>query len=222
MNKLLFASLLVLASGCGSPPRAALFGPQRQLTADAYGDVLARWTRSDRVYKNFEAKMFVTATFHTPEIYGHGGNITRRELVDLTGDIEQFHNFFMAVYTPEERWNDLAQSDSIWRVNLIGSDEVAVDPAEVVTVKLDANLQAVYPYIGRFDTGYLVRFPLTDAMGRLVLHPRSTHATLRIASALGAAEMRWNLLPVADDRTDLPPTSELEPAGAMRIVMWAP
>ena len=55
--------------------------------------VLKTWTRSAKIYQGLDSKMFVTATFHSPEfrrvfalafpeIYGHGGNITRRELVD--------------------------------------------------------------------------------------------------------------------------------------------
>jgi hypothetical protein len=207
--------LALMLAGCSGPRPATLFGPQRHLTSGDYEDVLATWTRSSRVYRNFETKMFVTATFHSPEfrrafaiafpeIFGHGGAVTRRELVDLTGDVEQFHNFFMAVYTPDDQWNDLAQPDSIWRVNLIGSDEVAVDPDKIIMVKLDANLREVYPYIGHFDQGYLVRFPLTDAMHRLVLDSRSTGAVLRIASALGVAEMQWQLAPTAELRSEAP------------------
>ena len=206
---------------CRLPPPAMLYGSQRDITPADYPDVLKTWTRSAKVYQGFETKQFVTATFHTPEfrrafaiafpeIYGHGGAITRRELVDLTGNIEQFHNFFMAVYTPEQKWNDLAKPDSIWRLSLIGSEEVAVDAAEIVRVKIDANLRAVYPFIGRFDEGYLVRFPLTDAMNRLVLDARSTAVTLRIASALGIAEMRWALQPAVDPRSE-PPVSFITP-----------
>ncbi len=205
----------LLLSACSLPRHASLYARSTEISPADYLEVLHTWTRSDKVYSALDTKMFVTATFHAPdfrrafavafpEIYGHGGNITRRELVDLTGDVEQFHNFFMAVYTAEPRWNDLAQSDSIWRVTLIGSDEVAVGPAEILPIKIDANLRAVYPYLTRFDTAYLVRFPLADAMHRLVLDSSSTHFILRIASALGAAEMRWDLEPTTDPRS-LPP-----------------
>jgi hypothetical protein len=130
------------ASGCAHHLPVSLYGVQQHLEAKDYNAVLARWTRSDRVYKGFDTKIFVTGTLHSPEfrrafaiafpeIFGHGGAITRRELVDLTGDVEQFHNFFLAVYTADENWNDLARPDSIWHLTLIGSDEVAVDPASI-------------------------------------------------------------------------------------------
>ncbi|MEE8410473.1 MAG: hypothetical protein V3T05_12780 [Myxococcota bacterium] len=199
------AALSITLAACGTTRPAVLHGPSQPLTAEDYPAVMKTWTRSAKVYKGLENKLFVSATFHAPElrrafaiafpeIYGHGGDITRRELVDLTGDIEQYNNLFVAVYTPNPKWNDLAKSDSIWRLTLIGSDEVAVGPAEIVPIKIDENLRAVYPYIGRFDKGYVVRFPQTDPMNRVVLDHESTGFKLRIASALGVAEMEWVLV----------------------------
>jgi hypothetical protein len=213
---LLLACCALVLAACAPPPRASLYGSQKKITADDYESILARWTRSDRVYQGLDSKMFVTASFHSPElrrafaiafpeIYGHGGSITRRELVDLTGDVEQFHNFFLAVYTADEKWNDLAMPDSIWHLSLIGSEDVAVEASSIEIVRIDANLRAVYPYLGRFDRAYLVRFPLTDPMHRLVLEPKSSSANLRIASALGVASMVWELIPAAEPPTETPP-----------------
>jgi hypothetical protein len=200
----LAALLVLLAAACSTPRPAILHGPSQPLAAEDYTAVLETWTRSAKIYGGLETKAFMNATFHAPElrrafaiafpeIYGHGGNVTRRELVDLTGDVEQYNNLVIALYTPETKWNDLAKVDSIWRLTLIGSDEVAVGPSEIVPVKVDANLRAVYPYIGRFDKLYLVRFPLADPMGRMVLNNDSTSIRLRVASALGVAEMVWRL-----------------------------
>lgn len=211
--KLLWVSTLCLtptlaAVGCSAPTRAALYGPSsRVLAAEDYPEVLATWTRSTKVYQGLENKMFVTATLHSPEfrrafaiafpeIYGHGGEITKRELVNLTGDIEQYHNLFLVVYTPNRKWNDLAKSDSIWRLTLIGSNEVAVGSHEVISVKIDENLRAVYPHISRFDEAYLVRFPLSDPMSQTVVTATSTSMQLRLASALGVAELAWVLVPL--------------------------
>ena len=169
--------------------------------------VLKTWTRSAKIYQGLDSKMFVTATFHSPEfrrvfalafpeIYGHGGNITRRELVDLTHDIEQYLTFFVAAYTADRKWNDLAKPDSIWRLSLEGDDDVSVSPTEIIPVKIDANLRAVYPYIGRFDKAYLVRFKLADPMNRLVIKSSSDHFKLKVVSALGKANLQWLLEPL--------------------------
>ena len=199
------ASLLWL--GCAGHPPAVLYGKSEQFKPGDFPRVLETWTRSDRLYAGIENKLFLSATYHSPalrrafavafpDIYGHGGEVTKRELVELTGDVEQFHTFFVTMYTPNTKWNDLAQDDSIWRVTLAGSDEVVVKPKEIVPVKIDANLQRVYSHIGRFDKAYLVRFALTDPLQAIVIGPKTRSFTLRAASALGAAELVWQLQPL--------------------------
>lgn len=200
LSPILCAGLL---TGCGM---THTFGPlhQKHRQEEFYVQILKTWTRGAKIYRGLDNKLFVSATFHAPElrrafagafpdIYGHGGKITRRELVDLTGGVEQHHNFFLAVYTPDARWNDLAKDDSIWRLTLVGAGEAEVGPDEVVPIKMDENLRAVYPFISRFDKVYLVRFPLADPLQRALLDEQTDHLTLRIASALGAAQMTWKL-----------------------------
>ena len=207
--KILCLSLMVIGLGaCAAQiPRGVLHGPSRVLEPKDYDMVLKTWTRSAKIYQGLDSKMFVTATFHSPEfrrvfalafpeIYGHGGNITRRELVDLTHDIEQYLTFFVSAYTADRKWNDLAKPDSIWRLSLEGDDDVSVSPTEIIPVKIDANLKAVYPYIGRFDKAYLVRFKLADPMNRLVIKSSSDHFKLKVVSALGKANLKWLLEPV--------------------------
>lgn len=194
----------LLGTACAPPRPAMIYGPETPVTSDDYPDILQTWTRSGRVYRGLDNKIFVTATFHAPEfrrafavafpdIYGHGGKITRRELVDLTGGVEQYSNFFLAVYTPDKRWNDLARDDSIWRLTMRGSSGTAVGPADIIPIKADENLRTVYPYVNRFDMIYLVRFPLTDPLHRVVVDATTQSFTLRVASALGATEMEWKL-----------------------------
>ena len=210
-------SMSLLVSACETRQlRGVLHGPARDLRPKDYPKVLKTWTKSAKIYHDLDSKMFITGTFHSPEfrrvfalafpdIYGHGGNVTRRELVDLTDDIEQYFNFFVAVYTADRKWNDLSKPDSIWRLSLEGSEGVTVSPSEIVQVKIDANLRAVYPYIDRFDKAYLVRFKLADPMNRLVIEPSSDRFKLRIVSALGGADLEWLLVP--------PPTNHAQVVG---------
>lgn len=172
-------------------------------------DELETWTRHDKVYQGLDNKLFISATYHAqdfrrafaiafPDIYGHGGKITRRELVDMTGGVEQHHNFFIATYTPNVHWNDFSRDDSIWRMSLYskgpsgdGQGEAEVAPDAIIPLKVDENLRAVYPYVSRFDKIYLVRFPLVDAWQRPLVGSHTSEVVLRVASALGVASMRW-------------------------------
>ncbi len=197
--------LVLLVTGCAEPRPAVLYGPTGELTADDYEAVLKTWTQAHKHYDGlFDNIIFFSATYHSPEfrrafavafpdIYGHGGDVTRRELVDLTDGIEQFHTFFFVAYTPEDDWNDFNKDDSIWRMTLTGSTGVSAGPHEIVLVNIDENLRSVYPYIGRFDEAYLVRFPLTDSLEQLLVPPEATSFTLQIISALGKTEATWPL-----------------------------
>ena len=206
----LYISLLLALMGlasCTSPHQVGvLFGPSRTVEASDYKVILDTWTRQAKIYQHFDSKAFITATFHSPEfrqvfplafpdLYGHGGNVTRRELVEHTEDAKQYLNFFVTLYTADSDWNDLAKHDSIWRLNLIGSEEVSVKSKEVLPVKIDANLRAVYPHIGGFDRTYIVRFPRKDPNGNPVIPESSQGFSFRIASALGHTLLTWELTP---------------------------
>ena len=197
---------------------ASLFGPTQPFEAKDYSSVLKTWTRSTKVYGSLDTKLFIDATLHSPEfrrvfalafpdIYGQGGEVTRRELVDLSGGIEQYVNFFISAYTAETKWNDFNQPDSIWRLTLTSNEGIVVSPAQIIQVKIDANLKAVYPHIDGFDRAYLIRFPLTDPMQRLLLKRDTQSLTLRAASALGVADLTWQLEPleIKDEPLSLAP-----------------
>ena len=216
---IVFGIALFAVSACAPKLRpASLFGPTQPFEAKDYSSVLKTWTRSTKVYGSLDTKLFIDATLHSPEfrrvfalafpdIYGQGGEVTRRELVDLSGGIEQYVNFFISAYTAETKWNDFNQPDSIWRLTLSSNEGIVVSPAQIIQVKIDANLKAVYPHIDGFDRAYLIRFPLTDPMQRLLLKRDTQSLTLRAASALGVADLTWQLEPleIQDEPLSLAP-----------------
>ncbi|MEM6732560.1 MAG: hypothetical protein AAF658_13465 [Myxococcota bacterium] len=201
-------TVMALSTGCAKePPPAVLFGATGDIVASDYDRVLRRWTRSDQVYSGLDHRMFVDATLHSPEfrrafaiawpdVYGAGGQVTRRELVELSGPAETTHTFFVSVFTGDRDWNDLADQGSIWRLTL-ESGPVSVEASEITAIPVDANLRAVYSHIDRFDKCYLVRFPLADPLNRMLVDPSSTDLTMKIASAIGRAELQWQLLPAS-------------------------
>ncbi len=201
-------------SACMPPPAASLRG-KPEVTAGDYDKVLEAWTRGEQIYSIFEHKMQVKATFITPalrkafqarfpEIYGYGGQITRKELVDIDQKTEETLNFFVVVYTPDYKWNDLNKSDSIWHLTLgtvahLDTPEdphaLRLDAISIERVKIDENLRTVYPYITSFDQAYLVRFPAVGKDQHGVLSDKETILRMRIASSFGAADLNWDVLP---------------------------
>ncbi len=199
--------LLALLSACKPIPPPTLFGSISEVDDRDYDRTFAQWTRHAKLYNVLDNVLFASSTFHAPQfrrafglkfpdIYGHGGEVTRRELVDLSSDAETFHTFLLKAYTPDLKWNDLDRADSIWRITLTNPDQnITVQAAQISRVKIDANLKAVYGYLGDFDRAYLVRFPLIDPTDKLVIEPHTTKFVMRIASALGTTQMTWDLTP---------------------------
>jgi hypothetical protein len=203
-----------MVAACEPPQRPSL-RPTGTVTAKDYDHVLGDWTRRDSVYALFEHKMNVTATFITPplrrafqarfpEIYGYGGSVTRKELVDLSQKTEETLNFFVAIYTPEDKWNDLNKPDSIWHVTLQpvlsidAPDETTtsrIDALAIERVKIDENLRTVYPYLTSFDQAYIVRFPAATKDTQLLVGDKEVVLRMRIASSFGAARLNWDVLP---------------------------
>lgn len=197
---------LFLAVHCASKVPVRLGPPSHPVQAKEYRDVLSTWTKSDKIYHFLDNRLFVTATFHSihfkrafaaafPHLYGHGGVLTRKELAEDKNTDEGFLGFLMVTYTPFEKWNDFSASDSIWNMELQTSEGVALHPSQVVPVKIDANIRAVYPHIERFERVYLVHFPVYTPDHTQVLGPETTHFSLVMASALGKAVLRWDLTP---------------------------
>lgn len=198
--------LVLFAFGCasGTPLRVSLM-PREAPTAEDYDEVLARWTRSDKVYNMLEAVLFVSATFHSPEfrqafvlahpnVYGRGSDEARR-LDTLEGGAEENFEFFFSAYTADASWNDFGKDDSIWRVTLEGADGERVDGV-VSRIKTNANLRVIYPYVTPWARTYAVRFPRTGAAGQLIISAQTEQFTVRFSSALGEGVLTWHLEPV--------------------------
>ena len=65
-SKVLLVVLLALSAGCAHHQPALSLQPRTSMTANDYEKVLEDWTREDR-HDGLESKLFVHATFHSPE-----------------------------------------------------------------------------------------------------------------------------------------------------------
>lgn len=205
MRRLLFTLLLALTACAGQQEPLSL-QPQAELTADDYDDVLARWTRKDEIYDGLDSKLFVFATFHSPEfrkaflvrhtsVYGKGSEEASRVML-TSGESEENLELFFSASTSSAQWNDFDELDSIWRITLEGDDGEKVD-GKVEKLKTTANLRVIYPFINDFAKTYAVRFPRMTPLGKPVLSNASKSLKLKISSALGEAQMSWALKPGA-------------------------
>jgi len=169
--------------------------------ARAWSEVLARNVRSGKVYDRLESRAFASAVYQSPELRRQRAGqvaawqamtaeerdaVLRREAAEA----EQFEEFHLAFYTPDEKDNELDVKRSVWRVALVVPGEGEALPAEVKRLPADAQLRELYPFAGSFDTVYRVRFPRWKGAplpGRAFL--------LRIASAAGQLDLDFGAPP---------------------------
>ncbi|MBI3397874.1 MAG: hypothetical protein HY026_01320, partial [Deltaproteobacteria bacterium] len=86
-------------------------------------------TKGKKVIDNLDSKLFIYATYKNwPLKEAYVEEYARRYQMDdsqrenlqkMEKDLdERFNEFFMAVYTPDERWNDFNTPESIWKIYL--------------------------------------------------------------------------------------------------------
>lgn len=173
-------------------------------SAADYEKALERWTRHEKVYHRLASRLFVTATYQSPQFlatynqrYAEIFSLSEEEVKIKEAEAEKIlsrhHEFFFTAATPVRRWNDFSSANSIWRVTLVNDRGREVSPTTLQEVKKTPNLQALYPYLNDFALAYRVQFPRRLADGTEVMSPTDRYLTLKFASALGKTELRWEL-----------------------------
>ena len=198
-------SLVVLLAACSSvPPRVGEEPPhvpdnQKEL---AYHDTFDRWTRHAEMYDGFDTRMFMAATFESPEFVqarsqrmaeflglpaAEAQAQVARDLADASKGLE----FFMGVSTSVRKVNDFGTVNSIWRVSLeTSAGEVTPTLIDRIS-KPDDNLRGLYFYLGDFWVGYRMVFPTTLPNGQPVIPPGEKTVTFKLDSALGHAKLEF-------------------------------
>jgi hypothetical protein len=192
-------------------------GASLALESDPYRVVLQRWTKQQKVYRHFAAKIFVTSTYFSPEL--REAYILRRARVlglpearvrllrdQHSRDAERYHEFLVSVYTGDRRWNDLDDAESMWRITLSNDRGNEVSP--VAVEREDArhgDLTAYFPYITVFQKAYIVRFPrVILEMNAPLLGADVNAFSMRFLSGVAVAELKWDLNAPAVAKAEAP------------------
>jgi hypothetical protein len=201
----------LVSGGCAKPTVTLAEGPREYVATD-YDTVLDRWTRTERLFalSDLETYLTATATFESWEFrwayvvrYGQDYRLTidqRKKLLDKALDETRTqHQFFVALYGGERKYNDLTKPNSAWIVRLIDDTGNETAPLEIVAVKKPNALERNYfPYNTTFRQAFRIRFPPLTADGRPTISPQAKWFGLRFAGAQGNSELVWQLDPKQD------------------------
>jgi len=146
--------------------------------SEEYLTVLAKWTRSQILYSQFETQTHISATYKNTEfqrayfkeyskIYHlqeeearRGVEIQKRKASNLT-------EFIFYAYVPEKSSNDFDKQGSIWTVFLVNERGDRIDPVEIRRIEpVTAIIKEFFPYINpHYGIAYHLRFPSFDDSG---------------------------------------------------------
>jgi hypothetical protein len=219
----LIAAIMVLA-GCATQSVNLGEGPREYVATD-YETVLRHWTRTERLIALSELDNFLTATatFESWDFrwayvvrYVQDYRLTieqRKKLLEKTLDETRLrHQFFVAIYGGERRYNDLTKPNSAWIVRLIDDTGNETAPEEIISIKKPNAIERNYfPYNTVFRQAFRIRFPRVTGDGRPTISPQAKWFGLRFAGAQGNSELIWRL---EDNAPQPAPSSKTRTASA--------
>ena len=207
-NAFVFATAAVLfaVTGCAAPLVDLHEGPREYVATD-YDSVLRKWTRTQELIALSDLDNFLTATatFESWDFrwayvvrYVEDYRLTldqRKKLHEKPLDeTRQRHQFFVAIYGGERKYNDLARPDSAWIVRLIDDTGNETAPEEIIAItKPNAVERTYFPYNTVFRQAFRIRFPRTSPDGRATIAPRAQWFGLRFAGTQGNSELVWEI-----------------------------
>jgi len=218
---------LSLGAGCVTPVVSLAEGPREYVATD-YDGVMRKWTRTEDLFAVSELENYLTATatFESWDFkwayvvrYVQDYRLTieqRKKLLERTLDeTRQRHQFFVALYGGDRRFNDLTKPDSAWIVRLIDDTGNETAPEEIIAIKKPNALERTYfPYSTVHRLAFRIRFPLATVDGRPTISPQARWFGLRFAGAQGNSELVWNLERAPKSPTNGSEAPTEEPADA--------
>lgn len=189
----LFFFIAALVSGC-----AGVNGT----TGEDYFTVLDRWSRGEKVYEGLEARLYMNATFKTPEFrkayverYAKSYELsTDHAKAMMDREAEQalaYNEFFFTAFTPEGSLNDFEQSGSVWQVYL---EDAKGNRAKPISIKAFANSEPVvrefFPYFDLWSKAYTIQFPKYADSGDEI-NPSAGPVKLIVTGVMGKGELNW-------------------------------
>ncbi len=173
---------------------------------ESYKRVWDQWSQEARIHRGFEVELIVSATFKSAvfrqayaDEYAAAYQLTAEEKTRFVEDQMKAshlgHEFLLATFVPEKRWDDFDKADSMWKLFLVNDEGQRVVPVEVRDVKgQKAVMSHFFPYITPWKSVYMVRFPcIISGSNNPIIGDNTKKMRLIITSVLGTAEMHWNL-----------------------------
>ncbi|HYV45606.1 MAG TPA: hypothetical protein VFA20_12135 [Myxococcaceae bacterium] len=208
--RVLAAVAVVSLSLCACAPAVAMNVPRvgarpppfpNDAAEAEYRSLVARFSDHQELYDRFDTRFFCWATFQSPRFrearVRRAADFRRipaaeveKQLAEERTGAAAAHEVFLAAHFTDPRFDDLDRPRSQWRLALV-TPRGEVTPTKVERLgRSTMDQRSLYPYFDEFWVGFHVTFPRAFPDGTEVIPEGTDAVTLRLASALGNAELR--------------------------------
>jgi hypothetical protein len=197
---LIFLLPASFAAGCGTRS-AALY--EKVIGSPSYGRVTDAATRTREVHDGLDMRFIFSATWPSEPwlkafseeysgIYYLDSARQERVVGTWRDESARYVRFFVALWVPEEKGNDLEKPGSLWSLRLVGSDEKDYAPAYVRKCSLrPEEISRFFPYCGTWYRAYEVAFPKEAEPSPGSAKAGSHRLKLVLAGVQGRAVLAW-------------------------------
>lgn len=158
----------VLFAGCGTRAMTLYEKVQR---SKQYARTTEAFTRSREVHDGLDTRFILSSTWLSPEwirafseeysnIYYLDAERKDQKIGWWMDESGRYERFFVALFTPDDRTNDLDREKTLWTLHLVRADEVDFEPVYIRKTSLRAEeISRFFPYADTYYRAYEVAFP---------------------------------------------------------------
>ena len=198
----ILALLAVAAAAAGCGPRSvALY--EKVLGSPSYARVTEQATRTREVRDGLDTRFILSATWLSDawmkaftveysSIYYLDAARSEQVIAEWREGTEKYVRFFVALYVPDEKVNDLEKPDSIWSLRLVDSDEKDYPAVYIRKASMrPEEIARFFPYSGTWYRAYEVAFPKDAENPERPPKEGEPRLKLVLAGVLGRAVLAW-------------------------------
>jgi hypothetical protein len=195
-----FAAFVFLSAGCGTRVMQLY---EKVIGSKRYARTTEAYTRTREVHDGIDTRFILSATWLSPEwvrafseeyanIY-YLDTVRKNRMIDRwRRESETYERFFVALFIPDERANDLDKEGTLWSLHLVRADEKDFRPVYVRRTSLRSEeISRFFPYSDTWYRAYEVAFP-KEAGEKVEATIAAPRFRLVLSGVQGRAVLVWD------------------------------
>jgi hypothetical protein len=175
---------------------------EKVLGSPSYAKTTKTYTRTKEVHDGLDTRFILSATWLSPEwvrsfseeysnIYYLDTERKEKVVGRWKEESERHVRFFVALFVPDEKGNDLEMAGTTWSLRLVRADEKDYEPDYLRKSDLrPEEISRFFPYSGTWYRAYEVAFPKEALTGSPPM-PGAPRLKLVLSGVQGRAVLSW-------------------------------